>query len=310
MKISVNRLLAVLGLVYFAFFFYLMLVGTDATARLSLIMVIVGAGVSFGWFVQGLAVRRSIARSESMLIREVKALEQKQKDQFEKVRKLQERSSLQTSRFIKNQTDILYRRIEALNAVNAEIATKSSLPSMSGWALFPDSALLLIDVVKEAKPKVVLDLGSGVSTILCGHLIKGYGGKVYSIDHDESYLKETQKTVKRHGLSSVVELIHAPLKARKIKRAPYKWYDFNLAEIGVIDLLIVDGPPGGTQKHARYPALPEVYGKLSRDAVVVVDDFHRQDEQWMVSEWRKQFKDFDLQSVETEKGVGILRRKS
>ena len=46
-----------------------------------------------------------------------------------------------------------------------------------------------------------------------------------------------------------------------------------------IDLLIIDGPPVKTNQLARYPALPLLFSKLSKECIIILDDAARPSEQ-------------------------------
>jgi len=60
----------------------------------------------------------------------------------------------------------------------------------------------------------------------------------------------------------------------------------------ITDLLIIDGPPNGTQHLARYPALPILFHLLSEDVAVLLDDAFRVDEREIVKLWQKEFGGF------------------
>jgi hypothetical protein len=56
-------------------------------------------------------------------------------------------------------------------------------------------------------------------------------------------------------------------------------------DINEIDLLLVDGPPGSLGEMARYPALHALENQLAPNAVVILDDAGRPDEQGIVRRW-------------------------
>jgi hypothetical protein len=76
----------------------------------------------------------------------------------------------------------------------------------------------------------------------------------------------------------------------------------------VIDLLIIDGPPGFIQKHSRYPALPLLNKQLAKDCVVFLDDAARDDEQEMVRRWLKTYPEFHADYIANERGCYVLKR--
>ncbi|MGC2048962.1 MAG: hypothetical protein WA635_10165, partial [Gallionella sp.] len=92
-----------------------------------------------------------------------------------------------------------------------------------------------------------------------------------------------------------------------------EWYDIPkscLDNLGAIDLLLVDGPPQakGKTMQARYPAIPLLYGRLSPQAVVFVDDANRETESKMVERWKAEYPEWHSQGFDTVDGVCILTR--
>jgi hypothetical protein len=100
-----------------------------------------------------------------------------------------------------------------------------------------------------------------------------------------TYLERTRSVLVEHGVAEYVDLRHAPLVETVTPRGTFPWYDVSLNGIEQIDLLVVDGPPGNTGPHARYPALHVLGDRLASDALVLVDDTSRKDEQDMVEHW-------------------------
>lgn len=66
--------------------------------------------------------------------------------------------------------------------------------------------------------------------------------------------------------------------------------------------MFVHGPPGDTQSKARYPALPLCHSLLSKDAIVILDDYYREDEKEMATLWAERYPGFTLRIVPHEKG--------
>ena len=90
-----------------------------------------------------------------------------------------------------------------------------------------------------------------------------------------------------------------------------RWYDLDaLTDIEGIDLMSIDGPPGQGTSHARWPALPALHDRLSAEAVVVLDDMIRRDEQEILDDWMARFPGFAVERLDFEKGAAIMRRQS
>ncbi|MEX2601551.1 MAG: class I SAM-dependent methyltransferase [Balneolaceae bacterium] len=183
------------------------------------------------------------------------------------------------------------------------------LPYMSGWSATPELALAITDTIRQNNSKFVLELGSGISTIISGKTLSRSGkGRVLALDHDEAYLKKTQIELEKHGVSHISSLCYTPLIPVTLKRGTWQWYDLSrLPEpIPPIDLLIVDGPPVKTQKYSRYPALPQLFDRLAPGAVVIVHDTHRNMESEAITFWMEEYPDMSAEFIDSEKGITII----
>lgn len=203
-----------------------------------------------------------------------------------------------------------YRQIESLFYLYSTLRFQHPLPPMRGWVISPDFANILISLIRERKPRLVVEAGSGVSTLIAAYSLREIGeGTVVSLDHDGQFAAMSAANMKKHGLQDIATVIHAPLKEVAIDDKRWWWYGMEgLRNVGPVDMLIIDGPPGITQRLARYPALPMLSHLLSDDAVVLLDDASRVDEREIVKLWLEEFAEFALEEIDAEKGVAILRR--
>lgn len=212
-----------------------------------------------------------------------------------------------------NGQDTNYSQIEALFSIFSSLKINHPLPGMRGWAISPDLAKIIIDLIQEKKPALILEAGSGVSTLIAAYCLKAMGeGKLISLEEKEKYAEASKQNVIKHGLQEFATVIHAPLKEIAIGEKKWLWYDPDKLEgIGKIDFLIIDGPIqfGRPEKMLRYPALPLLRDCLSKEAVIVMDDCNREDEKKVAELWAKEFPDFEMEKINTEFGTVILRRK-
>ena len=204
--------------------------------------------------------------------------------------------------------DLGYRQVEALVTLHNVINPILPIPPMRGSALSPDMANILITLLKERKPQVVLECGSGVSTILTCYCLKDNNrGHLWSLDHEQKYLKITQRNLKRHELDQYATIIHAPLKKYSLDSTPYMFYDVeDISKIPPIDFLFIDGPPRTVDPMGRFPALPLLFSRLSEDAIVVLDDAAREAEKTIVEIWKKIYPQVKYSWFDTEKGTVVL----
>ncbi len=200
----------------------------------------------------------------------------------------------------KKQSMIAYRQTEAFIQLSNLMQFKSAIPPTRSWAASPDLLLLISETVKKNKPALVVELGSGVSTLVCA---KSGARKVISIDNSEQYGGKTRDLLKEHKVRGV-EIRIAPLR-------PYangsEWYEVSvLKDLKKIDLLIVDGPPGSKNPEARYPALKEFKDKLSAKAIVIIDDVNRDGERKLAEDFAKALPNHTLTILDHEKGTAII----
>jgi predicted O-methyltransferase YrrM len=204
----------------------------------------------------------------------------------------------------------LYRQLEALVSITSILPLRHPLPPMRGWAISPDFGVLLISEVLKRKPHIVLELGSGVSTLLIAYCLEKIGsGRVISFDHDAKYCAQSQERIREHRLDNIAEIVHVPLREVQLNQASWDWYDAARIDPDInIDLLVVDGPPGQIQNISRYPALPLLSEYFSDEVVILLDDAGRPDEKIILDMWAREFPDFEHECIPTEKGAALLRR--
>ena len=59
-----------------------------------------------------------------------------------------------------------YRQSEYFAQLLSFMDFKAAIPGLRSWAASPDVLLTLVDTSQKIKPRIVLDLGSGVSTLV------------------------------------------------------------------------------------------------------------------------------------------------
>ncbi len=204
-----------------------------------------------------------------------------------------------------------YRELEALISLYKTVPVRKPLPAMRGWAASPDFCCLLASTINEHHPRVIVETGSGVSTLISAYCFQQFkGGHIYSLDHEEEYAENTRHQIALHQLEEFATVFHSPLQKTDLENGNWQYYDLScLSAIGSIDMLVVDGPPNSLQPLSRYPLLPLLAGKLSPNVVILMDDTIRPDEKRIATLWAKAF-DLSLQEFPLEKGAILLRRQA
>ena len=189
------------------------------------------------------------------------------------------------------------------------------MPFGGSWALTPDAAVVLAREIALSRPQTIVELGSGVSTVLIGRMLKQAGtGQLFSLDHDAGWAAETRRHIEASALQDHVVVLDAPLAKQPFGGQEFDWYQVpeQLKQAGSIDLIIVDGPPQALDPNGmpRYPALPAFLAQLSPKAMIYVDDAKRPQEQAMIARWLQENPGFTSRMLETVPGTCLLSRQA
>jgi predicted O-methyltransferase YrrM len=202
-----------------------------------------------------------------------------------------------------------YRQVEALIALYHELSPSAALPPAAGWAASPDLLLYLYRVVRERKPDLILECGSGVSTLIMAYALSENGsGRIVSLEHSEQYFKTTLEWLDTHGVADLVDLRLAPLVPVQVDAGEWIWYNPAQLPDETIDLVFVDGPPESTGPQARYPAFPLLHSRLASGALIILDDAARRDEADMVHRWVELHPEWEASTLDHQKGTAILKQ--
>ncbi|HLN70721.1 MAG TPA: class I SAM-dependent methyltransferase [Streptosporangiaceae bacterium] len=212
---------------------------------------------------------------------------------------------------IKREIRQTFRQLEALQNLNTLLPANDVLPATRGWAASPDLLVVLVDLVISERPSLVVECGSGASTLWLALAMRRFGidGRIIAFDHDPVFGGRTRDLLARHDVRDLAEVRDAPLESFSLEGETYSWYARSAwADVTGIDLLFVDGPPATTGHQARYPALPLLSGSLSPAATVVLDDLVVPDMQKVLGLWLDAYPEFGSEILPLEKQAAVLRR--
>lgn len=222
--------------------------------------------------------------------------------------------------------------------------------SFHGWPISPDIGLYITGLIDTNNYDVIIEFGSGTSTVLMAKaLISKQRGvqtkalantsqsnevavqdqtftdlpaRIVTFEHNSLYHGKTTQALKDNNVEYLVDLVHAPLVDYEDKDGnQYLYYNCNekLQELANIFkgrkaniLVLVDGPPGVTNKNARFPALPHLLNSLPEHSLtIIMDDYKRPDEKSTVDEWelicRKRFIEYQKEEIACEKGMLLMK---
>jgi hypothetical protein len=225
-------------------------------------------------------------RSEQELIESLEA-------KFEKIRRSQQQE-------IANSMKQIESSIRLQSYLGADIV----LPDMHNWPISPDFGVLLINLMEQNAYDGVIEFGSGTSTLIVAKVLEKMARRnatapapLLSFDHLDEYGEKTAKLLQQARLTGQAQVVVSPLAPWQDEGGgEYAYYSCDealqafkqqLPDTAIRLLVIVDGPPAATGKHARYPALPIVLGVFSGRYVIdfLMDDYLRTDEQEIVARW-------------------------
>jgi hypothetical protein len=194
---------------------------------------------------------------------------------------------------------------EPLIQLDSFAIPRAPMPPAGGWAMEPEGLAQLLSLVCAKRPELVVELGSGTSSIWLGYCLEQWGGRLVSVDHLEQYGSATRANIAAHALDETVEVRISSLTDVCVDGERFSWYGpRSFAGLDRVGLLLVDGPPASTGPEARYPALPLLVGRLAPSARVVLDDLLREDEQRIAERWLRRIDGLFL--VTRESGVGVF----
>ena len=203
------------------------------------------------------------------------------------------------------------RQFQSLLSLYSLVRLRAGAPGLGGWAASPDVMLMLANELLARRPAMVLECGSGASTVWMGLVVQelSLGTRIVALEHDEAFAEATRREVERHGLQDVAEVRSAPLRTLDSLAHETPWYDESaVRDLHDIGLVFVDGPPGPTGPQARFPVVPLLRDRLAEECALFLDDAAREDERTVADRWRELLPDFRVEEPETEKGVIVFRR--
>ena len=203
------------------------------------------------------------------------------------------------------------RQMQAFHNLVEMVPLRAALPPLGGWAASPDLVLEVVDHLLAERPRLVVELGSGVSTAVLALAVREHGldTRIVSLDHNAHYAAQTRRLLERHGVADLVDVRFAPLARTHVPDHLTPWYDeAAIADLHDIGMLVVDGPPTATGPAARYPAVPLLADRFAARCCIVVDDTTRPGDRAVVARWADQLPDFAVRDLPLEKGAAVLHR--
>jgi predicted O-methyltransferase YrrM len=181
----------------------------------------------------------------------------------------------------------LHNRFLAESLRNVELGT---------WSIGAQGLNFLEQQIQRLKPQLVLEFGSGVSTVSLARYMRELHGdseRVYvvSVDQDAQFIAETVKLLEARQLARHARIFHAPLRQQNIEGVQALCYDMpaGLMEEAFAarqpDFVLVDGP--AADHPARFGTLPLARRWLCPQTHFVLDDALRDGELQVAQLWSR-----------------------
>jgi hypothetical protein len=198
------------------------------------------------------------------------AMLQKQADEIKRLR-----SDLRKE--VKKEALNTAKQLEAFQALQSLVGDISA--NFHGWPISPDFALGLVRLIRDHRYHLIIELGSGTSTLLELRALELFAPpednsgttlpRILCFEHADLYLSKTQQLVDSCANRSDLSLELCPLVPWSDSTGEYSYYS-NLERIAELLpvlaadhpvtplklLVVIDGPPGKTCHWARIQRSP------------------------------------------------------
>ena len=191
-------------------------------------------------------------------------------------------------RFSKN-TDVLRPSARVIGSKGQHLPIPELAELFSGvhigtWTLDKDSIALLWKKLQEEQPDIILECGSGVSTLLFSRFFSLHHpqGRVISFEQGADEKQRIEQWLDKTQLRAFATLFHTPLD-------PNGRYAFDLQALDKAlggkkaDWLIVDGPAG--PQSCRDNTLPTLLPYMKKESRWWMDDAFRDGELAYLQQW-------------------------
>jgi len=137
----------------------------------------------------------------------------------------------------------------------------SAMLKNDGWAACPSLLEQLAHIMSDLKPKLIVEIGSGVTTMLIAKT-KSEESVLFSLDQSKKEIEKTSQIIKK---TSGIIFVY-PKQEGVIDYSFYKKLN------GRVDLIIIDGPTGdrfGSEAREAFDSI------ISDKTICIIDDTDR-----------------------------------
>jgi predicted O-methyltransferase YrrM len=162
-----------------------------------------------------------------------------------------------------------------------------ALPNLGSWKADTGLLTLLTDHILQFKPRLVVEFGTGASTLILARALQmAGGGQLISFEQHADFVDATREWLAEHGLEA--DLRAVPL-GPPLDGWPGLWYEHGPLPVG-IDLMLIDGPPWTIHPLTRGNA-SSLFGHLAPGGTIMLDDAARPGERLVAWRWKRDHPD-------------------
>jgi predicted O-methyltransferase YrrM len=167
----------------------------------------------------------------------------------------------------------------------------------------PYRAEYLVNEIIKQPPRLVLEVGAGLSTLLFAALGARYGFSVFSLENYAGSVGYVRHLLDGTGLDAHVQLqVCGLVRKRYPDGHSYWWYGADLAQAqSKFDFVFIDGPMKTLV--GRNGALPEVAPYLAEGNRIFMDDSNMEGGKRCLREWKEYFPSLEIR----EECFGVAR---
>lgn len=161
----------------------------------------------------------------------------------------------------------------------------SALEFVSTWSLGELAYEAIVEDLRSASAKRIVEFGSGTSTLRLSRDLPS--AHILSIESDPVFLEQTERNLALHGGAAQVELVHRPLCWQRHGLGWFRSYAPG-AFPEQVDAVLIDGPPIATRR-GREACLYQVFDNTHAGTRFYLDDYCRDAEQQIVRNWLRAY---------------------
>jgi predicted O-methyltransferase YrrM len=181
---------------------------------------------------------------------------------------------------------------------NPVLAKRLGSLELGGWTLPPATIDFIERVIQDRRPDVVLEFGSGVSTVCLAQFMRELhddAKRIYvlSVEEHEKYATATRGLLASLGLAENVVVIVAPVKDQSLGGTRARCYALpSISGLQALlgnrraDLVVVDGPTLGS-KGSRFATVIVARDLIAEGATILLDDARRDAELTIARQWQR-----------------------